>query len=65
MTMPCLLYAGEADPLCPLVERCASELPNAKFFSVPGLNHVQGAIRSALVLPHAVQFLAKQELASR
>jgi pimeloyl-ACP methyl ester carboxylesterase len=35
MTMPCLLYAGEADPLRPLIERCVSELPNAKFFSLP------------------------------
>jgi pimeloyl-ACP methyl ester carboxylesterase len=64
-TMPCLLYAGEADPLCPLVERCASELPDARFFSLPGLNHIQGAVRSDLVLPHVVEFLAKQESVSR
>lgn len=62
MRMPCLLYAGEADPLCPLVERCASELPNARFFSLPGLNHIQGAVRSDLVLPHVVEFLANPEL---
>jgi pimeloyl-ACP methyl ester carboxylesterase len=65
MTKPCLLYAGEADPLCPLVERCASQLPKAKFFSMPGLNHIQGAVRSDLVLPHVAEFLAKQQLASR
>jgi pimeloyl-ACP methyl ester carboxylesterase len=60
-TIPWLLYAGEADPLRPLVERCASELPNARFFSLPGLNHIQGAVRSDLVLPQVVEFLAKTE----
>jgi pimeloyl-ACP methyl ester carboxylesterase len=61
LTMPCLLYAGEADPLYPLVERCASEVPNGRFFSLPGLNHIQGAVRSDVVLPHVAEFLAKTE----
>ena len=60
-TAPCLFYAGEADPLCPLVERCANELYDARFFSLPGLNHIQGAIRSDLVLPRLVGFLAEQD----
>ncbi len=57
MTMPCLLYAGEADPLCPLVERCAAELPNASFFSLPGLNHLQVAFARDLVAPRVLSFL--------
>jgi pimeloyl-ACP methyl ester carboxylesterase len=61
-TMPSLLYAGEADPLRPLVERCASELPNGRFFSLPGVNHIQGAVRSDLLLPQVVEFLAKTEV---
>lgn len=65
MTMPCLLYAGEADPLCPLVKRCASELPDARFFSLASLNHIQVAVRSDLVLPQVVEFLAKQESVAR
>jgi pimeloyl-ACP methyl ester carboxylesterase len=64
MTMPSLLYAGEADPLRPLVERCASELPSGRFFSLPGVNHIQGAVRSDLVLPQVVEFLAKTEATS-
>src|SRR5918998_5053212 len=60
MTMPSLLYAGEADPLRPLVERCASELSGGRFFALPGANHIQGAVRSDLVLPQVVEFLAKQ-----
>jgi pimeloyl-ACP methyl ester carboxylesterase len=59
LTMPCLLYVGEADPLHSLVERCASEVPNGRFFSLPGLNHIQGTVRSDLVLPQVVEFLAK------
>ncbi len=61
-TMPSLLYTGEADPLRPLVERWASELPDARFFSLPGVNHIQGAVRSDLVLPQVVEFLAKTEV---
>jgi len=61
LTVPCLLYAGEADPLCPLVERCAKELPSGSFFSLPGLNHIQGAVRSDLVLPHVTRFVVAQD----
>ncbi len=61
-TMPSLLYTGEVDPLRPLVERCASELPNGRFFSLPGVNHIQGAVRSDLLLPQVVEFLAKTEV---
>jgi pimeloyl-ACP methyl ester carboxylesterase len=64
VTMPTLLYAGEADPLRPLVERCASELPAGRFFSLPGVNHIQGAVRSDLVLPRVVEFLTKTEATS-
>ncbi|MGF1470204.1 MAG: alpha/beta fold hydrolase [Rubrobacteraceae bacterium] len=60
--IPCLLYAGGADPICPLVEKCAEELPDATFFSMPGLNHIQAAIRSDLVLPHVTEFLANQRV---
>lgn len=61
MIMPFLLYAGDADPRCPLVERCATELSDARFFSLPTLNHFQVVVRSDLVLPHVVEFLARPE----
>lgn len=57
MTVPCLLYAGEADALYPGSKQCATRLPNPTFFSLPGLNHAQAIARSDLVLPHATKFL--------
>src|SRR3712207_3844754 len=65
MRMPSLLYAGEADPLRPLVERCASELPGGRFFSLPGVNHIQGAVRSDLVLPRSEERRVGKECRSR
>ena len=57
MTMPCLLYVGEADGFYPGVKACAPKLPNAAFVSFPGLNHGQTSQASGKVLPHARQFL--------
>jgi pimeloyl-ACP methyl ester carboxylesterase len=56
--LPCLLFAGEADPICGLVRQCANDLPNAAFVSLPSLNHFQTVIRSDLLLPHITSFLA-------
>jgi pimeloyl-ACP methyl ester carboxylesterase len=58
MTMPCLLFAGEADPLHPAIQRCAAELPKATFFTLPGLNHYQVAFQIRRVLPELTKFLA-------
>jgi pimeloyl-ACP methyl ester carboxylesterase len=59
MTMPCLLFAGEADPRLPRVLECVESLPNATFFSLPECDHVAGYARSDLVLPHLTAFLRK------
>lgn len=58
MTMPCLLYTGGADDQCDLMERCAKELLNATFVSLPGLDHFGIISRSDLVAPHIIKFLA-------
>ena len=57
-SMPCLLYAGEADGRYANVKRCATDVPNATFLSLPGLRHAEVFFRSDLVLPHAKRFLA-------
>jgi pimeloyl-ACP methyl ester carboxylesterase len=57
MTMPCLLYAGLADPIYPVAEATVAEMPNAKFFTLPGLGHAEGLLRSDLVLPKVTEFL--------
>lgn len=61
VTMPCLLFVGEADPRFPSVRECAGRMPNARFLSLPGLDHLQGFVQSNVVLPHVKQFLAEAE----
>lgn len=41
MTMPSCLYAGEADPLFDQMRSAAERIPDARFFSLPGLSHLQ------------------------
>jgi pimeloyl-ACP methyl ester carboxylesterase len=57
MTMPCLVFAGEADPVYSANKEFVARMPNATFFSLPGLNHPEAFFRSDLVLPHVTQFL--------
>lgn len=59
MTMPCLVYAGDADPLYAQVKECAGRLPNARFVSLPGLDHGQGFRYSHEALPHVKKFLSE------
>ena len=59
MTMPCLLYVGEADFLYEGVKECVKHMPNATFVSFPGLDHGQTSRSSNLVLPHVTEFLSK------
>jgi hypothetical protein len=58
MTVPCLLYAGEADGRYAGIKACIAHIPNVTFVSVPGINHAEGFFRSDLVLPHITKFLA-------
>lgn len=57
MTMPCLLFAGEADARRPKIEDCARRMPNATLFQVAESGHVAAWGRSDLVLPHLRTFL--------
>jgi len=59
MTLPVLLYAGEADePTCAEAQEAANVLPNARFIGLAGLNHVGAAGASQLLVPHINEFLA-------
>ena len=49
MTMPCLMYAGSADAIFPLVEETFAEMPNVTFFNLPGLRHSETNVCSELV----------------
>jgi pimeloyl-ACP methyl ester carboxylesterase len=57
MTMPCLLYAGSADLIYPVVEATVAEMPNVKLFTLSGLGHAEVLFRSELVLPTVMDFL--------
>ena len=57
MTMPCLLYAGDADAVLEPARRSAAAMPGARFEALPGLDHALGFDRSALVLPKVLDFL--------
>jgi pimeloyl-ACP methyl ester carboxylesterase len=57
MSMPCLVYAGTADPIYPVVEATVAEMPTVTFFSLPGLGHAEGLFRADLVLPRVTEFL--------
>ena len=61
MTMPCLLFAGDKDPVYPEVTACIEHMPNVRFFSIPGLGHCETFFRSDLVLPHVTECLAAVE----
>jgi len=61
MTMPCLLYVGEADELLPLAKRAAKRMPNVTFVTLPGLGHGGVIERVDLVVPHIKRFLASVE----
>lgn len=57
MTMPCLLYVGEADPAYPLAKEAAKHIPKGTLVCLPDLNHWEGFKRSDVVLPHVKEFL--------
>ncbi len=58
IAVPCLLYAGDADPFHAGAREAANRIPRAAFFSLPGLNHVQAGA-SLLVSPRVKEFLAR------
>lgn len=57
MTMPCLVYCGDADGLHVGASKCVKHMPNVTWVSLPGLDHTQAMERSELVLPHVRAFL--------
>lgn len=56
--LPCLLYVGESDPGYAKAKERSNVLANLKFVSLSNLDHVDCNMRSDLVLPHILKFLA-------
>jgi pimeloyl-ACP methyl ester carboxylesterase len=58
LPMPCLAYAGSADPILPRVEEFMRLVPNGTVFSLPGFDHWGGFYHAAdQVLPRIRAFL--------
>ena len=66
MTMPFLIFLGEADQMVPFeaTRESYKSLPNATVVSLPGVTHEGVFNRTDLVLPHIKQFLAQVVKAS-
>jgi len=60
MTMPCLIFAGEADPLHAGAKKCAESMPYATFISLPDTGHFGVLSQSQVLLPQITRFLANQ-----
>lgn len=56
-TARCQLFVGDLDPRLANVQKCAAQLPNASFFTVPGCDHIAALVRSEFVLPRVTAFL--------
>ncbi|MFH0850208.1 MAG: alpha/beta hydrolase [Candidatus Bathyarchaeota archaeon] len=54
---PTLLYCGDKDYYFPGAKRCAEIMSNARFVSLPGLDHGEAFDRVDLVLPYVLNFL--------
>jgi pimeloyl-ACP methyl ester carboxylesterase len=59
MTMPFLLFVGEADNNFSGAKESSELLPDVTFISFPGLDHIQAGSRLDLVIPHMKNFLAR------
>ena len=60
ITVPCLLFVGEADPWYMLVRDNARRIAHATFVSFPGLGHREVMQHPELVLPAVLNFLREQ-----
>ncbi len=56
--LPCLLYMGESDSDYAKAKERSNVLTNLKFVTLSNLDHVDCNMRSDLVLPHILKFLA-------
>jgi pimeloyl-ACP methyl ester carboxylesterase len=57
ISLPCLVFCGDLDPLHAGAKESVKHMPQARFVSLPGLDHMTAAARIDLVLPHVKEFL--------
>jgi len=60
--LPCLFYAGDADVAAhEYGKTTAQQKPNARFLSLPGLQHSDAGDATEQIMPHVLSFLADLE----
>jgi pimeloyl-ACP methyl ester carboxylesterase len=59
IVVPSFIYSGDADPRFAEAKAAADTIQVAMFLSLPGLNHLEGFVRSDLVLPAVAEFLRR------
>ena len=57
LELPCLFYAGDQDILYDRAKQTAELIQNARFVSIPGLDHVEAIRQSDKVLPLVLSFI--------
>lgn len=57
--VPCLIYAGEDDPMRVDAERAAGEIPSATFLLLPGHTHLSAPDEVDALLPHVRELLGR------
>ncbi len=58
MNLPCLLYAGELEDAYRNGPAAAQQMPDARFVSLPGLDHGGAGVTVDAIMPHVLAFLA-------
>jgi pimeloyl-ACP methyl ester carboxylesterase len=55
--VPCLVYCGEQDPFHTGAQESVCHIPEARFVTLPGLNHITAYARSDQIVTHVRTFL--------
>ncbi len=59
ISVPCLLFCGDVDSRHTGAKESINHMPQARFISLPSLDHATAFARSELMLPHIKEFLAE------
>jgi pimeloyl-ACP methyl ester carboxylesterase len=65
ISLPLLLYVGGLDSFAGPVRDLAASLPGSEFVVVPGMGHMQAWSHPETIVPRAIEFLRRAEMAGR
>jgi pimeloyl-ACP methyl ester carboxylesterase len=59
MTMPCLLLAGDREPVFEQAKKCVASIPHGRFVTLPGFDHGETFGRADVIVPHVTTILRR------